>query len=63
MNGGVAALLGAFATPFVWATYTGGLAYALMGALFAVEFVDRRRRFRDYGTGPLDRALRRLLGA
>lgn len=63
VNGGIAAGLGAFATPFVWATYTGGLAYALMGALFAVEFVARRRRFRDYGAGPLDRALRRLLGA
>ncbi len=60
-NGAAAALLGAFATPFLWAAYTGGLAYALMGALFAVEFVDRRRRFRDFGAGPLDRALRRLI--
>lgn len=60
-NGAAAALLGAFATPFLWAAYTGGLAYALMGALFAVEFIDRRRRFRDFGAGPLDRALRRLI--
>lgn len=61
VNGAVAALLGIFATPFVWATYTGGLAYALMGALFAIEFVSRRRRFRDFGRGPIDRLLQRVL--
>ena len=29
VNGVIAALLGALATPFVWASYTGGVAYAL----------------------------------
>lgn len=61
VNGAVAALLGIFATPFVWATYTGGIAYALMGAMFAVELVSRRRRFRDFGRGPIDRLLQRVL--
>lgn len=61
VNGAIAALLGIFATPFVWAAYTGGLAYALMGALFAIELVSRRRRFRDFGRGPIDRLLQRVL--
>lgn len=61
VNGAIAALLGGLATPFVWAAYTGGIAYALMGALFAVELVARRRRFRDFGRGPIDRLLKRVL--
>lgn len=43
-----------------WAIYTGGVAYALMGALFAGEYVVRQIRFRHYGTGLHDRMLARL---
>jgi uncharacterized membrane protein len=61
INGVIAAALGLWASPFVWASYTGGLAYALMGVLFSVEYVERRARFRDFGDGLLDRLLRRAL--
>jgi uncharacterized membrane protein len=47
LNGGVALALGLFADVFVWATYTGAVAYALMGAMFAAEYVTRKARFRD----------------
>lgn len=60
LNGVIAALLGLWATPFVWASYTGGVAYALMGVLFSIEYVERKARFREYGRGPLDRALARV---
>lgn len=45
VNGAVAAGLGAFASHFLWAAYTGGIAYALMGTLFAGEWIHRRLRF------------------
>ena len=63
VNGVIAAALGLWASPFVWASYTGGLAYALMGVLFSVEYVERRARFRDFGDGLLDRLLRRALSS
>lgn len=43
-----------------WTLYTGGLAYGLMGLLFASEFVLRKRRFGRLGTSRLDRLLARL---
>ena len=45
INGAIAAYLGLFASHFVWAAYTGGVAYALMGVLFAAEWITRRVRF------------------
>lgn len=43
---GLAALVLALAAPLAWwALYTGAIAYALMGALFAGEWVLRRLRF------------------
>jgi len=61
LNAGVAALL-ALAAPMVWwAAYTSGIAYALMGALFAAEWVVRQYRFRHYGPGLHDRLLSRIL--
>ena len=60
-NGAIAAALGAWASPFWWAAYNGGIAYALMGAMFAGEFIERRARFREFGESALDRALRRLI--
>lgn len=44
-NGAIAGGLAAFATQFWWAAYTSGIAYALMGALFAGEWIHRRSRF------------------
>ncbi len=46
-NAGVALGLGLFASTFVWAAYTGGIAYGLMGMMFATEYVTRKARFRD----------------
>jgi len=59
LNGVIAAVLGLLASPFVWASYTGGVAYALMGVLFSLEYVERKARFREYERGPLDRLLAR----
>lgn len=57
LNGAVCAAL-AFAAPTRWwAIYTGGIAYALMGVMFAGEYILRKARFRDYGRGPHDRLL------
>lgn len=60
LNAAVCAALALFASPFVWALYTGGIAYALMGLLFAGEYVLRQYRFRRYGKNPVDRLLRRV---
>ena len=38
----------------VWAFYVGILSYGLVGVLFAIEYVVRKIRFRDYGHNPLD---------
>lgn len=43
-----------------WALYTGGIAYGLMGMLFAGEYVVRQARFRDYGDALPDRLLARV---
>ena len=60
LNGLVAGVL-AFAAPTrIWAIYSGGVAYALMGAMFAGEYVLRKARFREYGRGPQDWLLRRV---
>lgn len=45
LNGGTAAVLAIFAPLWWWTVYTGGIAYALMGLMFAVEYVQRRARF------------------
>lgn len=61
LNGAAAALLAAFAPRSWWALYTGAIAYALMGALFAGEYLVRKARFGRFGPGLLDRLLARLL--
>ncbi|MFO0627051.1 MAG: hypothetical protein U0325_15690 [Polyangiales bacterium] len=58
-NALTAALLAALAPLRWWAAYTGGVAYALMAALFTAEYLARSVRFRRYGANPLDRALAR----
>ncbi|MFK7991978.1 MAG: hypothetical protein AB8I08_38530 [Sandaracinaceae bacterium] len=59
-NASVAALLAVAGSEFWWAAYNGGIAYGLMGLMFAGEYVLRAARFRSYGTGLHDRLLSRL---
>jgi len=55
--------LARFATLEVWTLYVGFVSYGLVGVLFAVEYVIRRIKFRDYGRNPIDWLLRRLFPA
>lgn len=43
VNGTLAALTACFASDRVWALYNGGIAYVLIGAMFAGEWLLRRR--------------------
>ena len=61
VNGGIATALAAWAPRSVWALYTGGISYLLVGLVFAVEYVIRKARFGRFGPGLVDRALARLL--
>ena len=60
LNASVAAGLALFAPLAWWATYNGGIAYGLMGLMFAGEYVLRQARFRRYGAGLHDRVLSRI---
>lgn len=60
VNGSIALLLGLFAPLAWWASYTGLIAYILMGMLFALEYIVRKARFRDYGESLRDRMLARV---
>jgi len=60
LNGGVSLALALIGWTRAWALWTGGVAYALMAALFAGEYVLRKWRFREYGCGLHDRALAKL---
>lgn len=62
VNAAVAAALAVWAPLAAWALYTGLLAYLLMGLLFTVEFVVRKRTFRRFGDSLPDRILARILG-
>ena len=44
----------------VWTIYVGVISYVMVGVLFAIEYVVRKLRFRDYGRNPLDWILRKL---
>jgi uncharacterized membrane protein len=46
-NGAVAAGLAVWGPFAWWAAYTGGIAYGLMGLMFAGEFLIRRVRLRE----------------
>jgi uncharacterized membrane protein len=61
VNGLTALTLAIAAPPSWWAAYSGGLAYVLIGALAAVEYVARKARFGRLGPGPIDRMLARFL--
>jgi uncharacterized membrane protein len=47
----------------VWTVYVGVVNYVLVGVLFAVEYLIRKIRFRDYGRNPLDWLLGKLFPA
>jgi len=59
-NGIVASWLAVAGSLESWALYTGVIAYGLMGALFASEFVYRQWRFRRYRGAPTDAVFRRI---
>lgn len=47
----------------IWTIYVGLVSYGLVGVLFAVEYVVRKYKFRDYGRNPLDWILSKLFPA
>ena len=59
-NGAVAAVLAFAGSREAWAVYTGFVAYLLVGALFAAEYLYRHWRFRRYVGAPTDPLLRRI---
>jgi uncharacterized membrane protein len=61
VNGGVALYLALAASLEAWATYNGGIAYALMGMLGIFEYIVRKYRFRDYSGRLHDRVLAALM--
>ncbi|MCA9528724.1 MAG: hypothetical protein KC543_01160 [Myxococcales bacterium] len=60
LNAAVTAALALAAPLSWWAAYTGGVAYGLMGLMFAGEYLVRHYRFREYGPGLHHRLLARL---
>lgn len=56
-------VLAATASLGVWTIYVGLVSYGLVGVLFAVEYVTRKFKFRDYGRNPLDWILSKLFPA
>jgi len=56
----IGVVLGIAASLAVWTAYVGVVSYVLVGVLFAVEYIQRKLRFRDYGRNPLDWLLRKL---
>lgn len=63
VNGAAAGALALWAPLSWWTAYNGGIAYGLIGLLFAAEYVLRKLRFGRFGTGLHDRLLARLAGA
>ena len=53
-------VLAAVATLEVWTIYVGLVSYGLVGVLFAIEYLVRKFKFRDYGRNPLDWILSKL---
>jgi uncharacterized membrane protein len=56
-------VLAAVASLAVWTVYVGLVSYGLVGVLFAIEYVVRKFKFRDYGRNPLDWILSKLFTA
>jgi uncharacterized membrane protein len=47
----------------VWTAYVGVINYVMLGVLFAIEYLIRKLRFREYGRNPIDWVLRKLFPA
>jgi uncharacterized membrane protein len=60
LNATTSALLAWRGPLSLWALYNGLIAYVLMGTVASVEYVVRKFRFREYGSGLHDRVLARL---
>jgi uncharacterized membrane protein len=56
-------VLARWASLEVWTVYVGILSYVLVGVLFAIEYLVRKIKFRDYGRNPLDWLLSKLFPA
>ncbi len=56
-------VLAAAASLKIWTIYVGILSYALIGLLFAAEYITRKIQFRDYGRNPLDWLLAKVFPA
>lgn len=56
-------LLALSAHPQTWSSYANGYAYAILGVIFAVEYIYRRLRYRHYLQPTLRHYLRGLLAA
>jgi uncharacterized membrane protein len=59
-NAGASLWLALRGDPELWALYTGGVAYALVGLLFSIEFVVRSKRFGRYEGTLVEPLFRRL---
>lgn len=59
-NATVSVVLALLASHRVWAIYNGGVAYVLMGLMFAVEWAIRKARFGRPGNPLIDRVLSRV---
>jgi uncharacterized membrane protein len=53
--------LAAWSSLEVWTAFTGVGSYVLVAAIFSVEYVVRKIRFREYGDGMVDRLLSRWI--
>jgi len=60
VNGITIAVLAITGPISLWTAWTGGVAYGLVGVVFAVELIIRKARFRRYGDGLADRVFARL---
>jgi uncharacterized membrane protein len=61
-NGAFCAGLAVYADRWLWASYTGVVAYVLMGLLFATEYLIRSKRFGRYRGSPVEPLLRVAFG-
>lgn len=60
LNASISGALALFAPLAAWTLYNGLIAYVLLGLVGGVEYVVRKFRFREYGSGLHDRLLARL---
>jgi uncharacterized membrane protein len=61
-NGTFCAGLAVYGDHWLWAAYTGLVAYVLMGLLFAIEYLVRSKRFGRYEGSPVEPLLRVAFG-